>query len=469
MLLTISTTHQPATDLGFLLHKHPNKVQTFEITAGKAHVFYPEATENQCTATLLLEIDAIDLVRNLKVPGGAMMLTHYVNDRPYVASSFMSVAISKVFSSALNGNCQQKPELVSVKMPLEAQISVLKVKGGERLIEQIFAPLGYTVEVQRHPLDEQFKDWGNSAYYSIKLRNTLTVKDLLNHLYVLLPVFDTEKHYWVSPNEIEVLLKKGEGWLAQHPEKELITKRFLKNLGRLTRIALAKLAEVGDDVEDSELIDNEEDTLPKAIREKRISLHQQRLNAVLEDLKKSGAKSVLDLGCGEGKLLKMLLKERQFEKILGMDVSFRSLQIAKENLYFEEMSPKQKSRIQLLQGSLLYRDKRLAGYEALVLVEVIEHIEPERLDALARVVFEFAQAETIILTTPNAEYNVKYESLTADTYRHDDHRFEWTRTEFETWASTQAEKYGYSVRFSGIGEWDEQVGAPSQMGVFGRN
>ncbi len=461
MLLTITTTHKPATDLGFLLHKHPDKFQSVDLSVGKAHIFYPENSKDKTTVALLLDIDPIDLVRGARnMAGKGFSLGQYVNDRPYVASSFMSVALSKAFSTAMNGKCTARPELLDVKMPFEVKITVLPApRGGEKLIRNLFEPLGYQVKLQRHILDNKFKDWGDSRYFTLEVSQTIKVRELLSHLYVLIPALDNEKHYFVSQNEIDKLLEKGKGWLSSHPEKEQITRRYLINLRSLSRQALERLSE-GEAIENSE----EEVTL-EAKKQKR-TLHQKRLALVLEQLKKAGAESVLDLGCGEGKLLRMLLKEKQFSEISGMDVSYTALSKAKDRLHWEEMAPKQKERIKLFQGSLTYKDKRLEGYDAAAIVEAIEHLDESRLQSFERVVFEFARPKTIVLTTPNGEYNVMFESMEAGSMRHGDHRFEWTRKEFETWAIGVAERNSYKVDFLPVGEEKEKVGAPSQMGIF---
>lgn len=464
MLLTITTTHEPATDLGYLMHKHPDKFQSVKLSIGKAQIFYPEKTAEQTTIALLLDINPIDMVRGGRnLAGKGFSLGQYVNDRPYVASSFMSAAISKAFSTAMNGTCAKRPELVEMKMPLTAKISVLPApKGGEFLIRKLFEPLGYTLKVERHALDTAFPDWGESKYYTLELSQTTTIQALLTHLYVLIPVLDNDKHYFVSEAEIQKLLDKGEGWLAEHPEKEQITKRYLINLGSLSRKALQKLEMLKTENETTEV----DEMLPEVEKVRKESLHQKRLNLTVEQLKKSGAKSVLDLGCGEGKLIRLLLKDRQFEQITGTDVAYNELLKAKERLHWDDMSPKQQARLELFQGSLLYKDKRLEGFDAAAIVEVIEHLDESRLEAFERVVFEFAKPKTVILTTPNSEYNVLFESMSAGTMRHNDHRFEWTRTEFETWANRIAEKYNYKVEFLPIGEVDENVGSPSQMAIF---
>jgi 3' terminal RNA ribose 2'-O-methyltransferase Hen1 len=177
---------------------------------------------------------------------------------------------------------------------------------------------------------------------------------------------------------------------------------------------------------------------------------------------------VLDLGCGEGRLLRLLLAERQFERILGMDVAYRVLETAKDRLRLDRLPPTQAQRLTLIQGSLLYRDARLSGFDAAAVVEVIEHLDPARLAAFERVVFEFARPGTVVLTTPNAEYNVRFPTLEAGRFRHADHRFEWTRTEFQTWAERVATAHGYQVTAAPVGSADPEVGAPSQLAVFTR-
>ena len=460
MLLSITTTHSPATDLGFLLHKHPDKFQSVELSVGKAHIFYPEKSNAKTTICLLLNIDPIDLVRGARnLSGDGFSLGHYVNDRPYVASSFMSVAIAKAFSSAMNGRCKDKPELVNEALPFEVSITVLPApKGGESIIRRFFEPLGYEIEITRHILDDKFPEWGESRYFTLKLRNTITTKELLTHLYVLIPALDNDKHYFITKDEIEKLLEKGGDWLKSHPEKEQITRRYLINLGTLSRSAMHRLSEG-----DTTAMEQTEDQVVQLRKE---TLHDKRIRMVAEKLIESGAEKVLDLGCGEGKLIRQLIKAPQFSFIAGMDVAYSELLKAKERLHFDEMSPKQKERIQLFQGSLTYRDQRLEGFDAAAVVEVIEHLDINRLQAFERVLFEFARPKTVVLTTPNQEYNIMWEQLDAEEMRHTDHRFEWTRKEFAAWADKIAATYAYQVVILPIGDEIENIGAPSQMAIF---
>ena len=468
MLLTITTTHQPATDLGYLLHKHPNKCQTFPISSGKAHVFYPEATTESCTAALLLDIDPVELVRGSPSNGGKSSvqdspLKQYVNDRPYAASSFMSVAISKVFRTALSGRCKNLPDLAERKIPLQAHLPVIPCRGGTSLLQELLEPLGYEIEAKSLPLDKTFPQWQDSIYFNVTLSNTIRLSDLLSHLYVLIPVLDDDKHYWVGDEEVEKLLRHGEGWLNTHPYKDQITQRYLKRRWSLIKKALAQLVEEdSQDLEEKDLTQN----LEEAAIEQPISLNQQRLESVAKILTQQQVTRVIDLGCGEGKLLRYLLKNKSIEQITGVDVSYRHLEIAKKRLKLDDLPFHQKEKIQLIQGSLTYRDKRFNGYDAATMIEVVEHLDSNRLGAVERVVFEFARPKLVIVTTPNIEYNVRFESLPNDKLRHQDHRFEWTRQEFRDWANDVASRFNYQVTFQSIGNEDEQVGAPTQMAIF---
>ena len=467
MLLTITTTHRPATDLGYLLHKHPERLQSFDLSFGKAHVFYPEAGVERCSASLLLDVDPVGLVRG-KNPDQGFLLSQYVNDRPYAASSFLSVAISQVFGSALQGRCKDRPDLPTTPIPLTARLDVLPVRGGERFLRAVFEPLGYEVEAAGYPLDERFPEWGESPYYSVTVRKTTTLAELLTHLYVLVPVFDSRKHYFVGEDELEKLLAKGEGWLAGHPEKDEIARRYLRFQPSLYRMALARLVQEEEPAEADEDGQRPQEQAEAAL-ERPLSLNDQRLGAVVAALRASGAKRVLDLGCGEGKLIRELLKDRQFEEIVGVDVSIRSLEAAQRRLKLDRLPTMQVNRVKLLHGSLMYRDKRLDGFDAAAVVEVVEHLDPPRLAAFERVVFEFARPQTVVLTTPNREYNVTWETLPAGNFRHPDHRFEWTRAEFQNWAGAVAGRFGYGVQFLPVGPEDAALGPPTQMGVFRRD
>ncbi|MDQ3632620.1 MAG: 3' terminal RNA ribose 2'-O-methyltransferase Hen1 [Actinomycetota bacterium] len=459
MLLTLTTTHRPATDLGFLLHKHPDRVQRFGLPFGAAHVVYPETSPERCTAALVLDVDPVGLVRRGR-GSTAFALAEYVNDRPYVASSLMSVALVTVFKSAMSGQCRSHPELAAAPIPLEARLPTVPARGGEALVRRLFEPLGYAVGVQPIGLDEQHPDWGDSRHVGLALTATVRLADLLTHLYVLLPVLDDEKHYWVDQTEIDKLLHRGGDWLPAHPEKELITRRYLKHAPGLFHPALDRLEESAVDAAAAP-----ED--PEEALEERVLLRDQRLGTVRAALKATGARRVLDLGCGSGALLRLLVQDG-YEEVVGVDVSGRALEIAARRLKLDELHDERRDRIRLLQSPLTYRDKRLRGFDAAALVEVIEHLDPPRLTAAEANLFADARPATVIVTTPNAEYNPRWETLEAGRFRHPDHRFEWTREQFAAWSDGVASRHGYRVRHVPIGPEDAEVGPPTQMAVFER-
>ncbi|MGC7097083.1 3' terminal RNA ribose 2'-O-methyltransferase Hen1 [Amycolatopsis lurida] len=451
MLLTISTTHRPATDLGFLLHKHPERAQSFPISAGTAHVFYPRATEDECTVALLAEIDPIALVR-----GGATTLTQYVNDRPYAAGSQLAVALRTVFTTAMTGRCDARPDLAEQRIPLSVRVPSLCSRGGIELVRRFFEPLGWHVEGEEVPLDAQIPGWAESRYVDATLTGELRLSDALRQLYVLLPALDGSKHYWVGQDEADKLLRAGEGWLAGHPEREAITRRYLEHRRTYVNYALERLG-VDDEPEEPRVTEAPEQ--PE-------SLAKQRQGSVLAALRAAGAQRVLDLGCGGGALLRVLMQEPSFTEIVGLDVSAKALDVAERRLKLDRLPDRQRDRIKLRQSALTYADPSLSGYDAAVLMEVIEHLDEERLPALEHAVFAVARPRTVIVTTPNSEYNVRFESLPANTFRHADHRFEWTREQFGRWAAEVAGRNGYVVRQLPVGTEDPEVGAPTQLAVF---
>jgi 3' terminal RNA ribose 2'-O-methyltransferase Hen1 len=451
VLLTITTTREPATDLGFLLHKHPDRLQSFEVSAGVAHVFYPEASPGRCTAALLLEVDPIALVR-----GRDAELTQYVNDRPYAASSMLAVAIKEAFRTALTGRCDARPELAGTPIPLELRVPALRCKGGAELVRRVFEPLGWAVGVRQMPLDPP--EWGDSPYVDLRLTGTIALKDALNHLYVLLPVLDDAKHYWVSTDEIDKLIRAGGDWLAGHPEKTLIARRYLAHRRSLAESALARLAEAGEDLDNA--ISADESAEDEVARK---PLAVQRREAILAVLKGLRARKVGDFGCGGGALTRDLVSDKDIDLVVATDVSARALQLAARRLHLDR-GGSDNSKIKLFQSALTYRDDRLTGLDAAVLMEVIEHVDADRLPALERAVFGFAAPSAVVVTTPNSEYNVLYPDLKG--MRHPDHRFEWTRAEFGDWAGRVCAGYGYRAEFRGVGDEDPDRGAPTQLAVF---
>ena len=386
----------------------------------------------------------------------------------------LAVALGKVFRTAMTGRCDARPDLAARALPLEISIPALSCRGGAGLADRLLRPLGWDMEATRIPLDPELPEWGDSRYLTVRLTGQVRLADALSHLYVLLPVLDDSKHYWVDDAEIDKLIRAGGDWLAAHPERDLITHRYLAHQRALTASAVARLAEV-DDTE-PEALDN---AVPEATPEAadatppRATLAQQRRDSVLAVLRDtvladSASARVADLGCGEGRLVAMLLREPSVARVLGVDVSHRALERTAQRLHLDTMPDRQRDRVDLLQSSLTYADARLAGLDAAVLMEVIEHVDPPRLGALEQTVFGAARPGTVVVTTPNAEHNVRFPDLRPGAMRHPDHRFEWTRPQFRDWAAGVAGRRGYQVRFLPIGADDPEVGPPSQLAVFTR-
>jgi len=468
MLLTITYTGENADHLGYLLHKNPSRPQTAEFNFGKTYVFYPEVSANRCTAALLLDMDPLDLARGKQGSTGGGLFD-YVNDRPYVSSSFMSTAISRVYGTAMSGHCEKNQALADSALELSATLVMLPCRGDTGMLEKVFAPLGYEVKWESGLLDERFPEWGNSCYVNLTISGKVRLQDLLRHIYVLIPVFDYRKHYWINDKEVDKLLAHGSGWLENHPEKNFITRRYFTRLSHFTRQALKRLncLDNGEGGAESPVTEGETEVESPTVKIPR--LNDLRLSTVLNELKNSGAKSVLDMGCGEGRLLQLIMKEKNFTAIAGTDVSAAILKRASDNLKLDRMTKDEKKRITLFQSSLCYKDKRFKNYDAVSIVEVIEHLDENRLPTLEAVVFADAAPTTIIITTPNFDYNVNYTGLRENKFRHGDHRFEWNRVQFHNWADSAAARNDYSVRYEDIGEQDENQNTPTQMAIFRKN
>lgn len=485
MLLSISTTHTPATDLGYLLHKHPARVHQKQLNFGRATLFFAQADQDRATAVLVVDVDPVGLVRR---ENDAFALSQYVNDRPYAASSFLSVAIGAVLGSALGGRCRDKPELAAKALPWEVHIAALPCGAhGAGLVCRLFEPLGFNVVVNPHPLQpganqQSDLDWGNSLYADVYLRTQASLQSVLQKLYVLIPVLDAEKHYWIGEDEVDKLLRKTtvsnetsdqlvRNWLATHPERDLISRRYLRNQRSLVQQALRRLQLEAPDVDPDfdEASSTSAEVVPQSREEKvekPLGLNAQRMETISGLIDQLQVTSVLDLGCGEGKLLRKLLPNKRITRLVGVDVAMRELQRANARLKLDEMPERERTRIELLQGSLIYRDQRLQGFELATVIEVIEHLDPHRLQAFANVLFARIAPTHILLSTPNVEFNVRFDNLAKGVMRHPDHRFEWTRSEFQQWASEQAQRYAYQVRFLGIGASDPELGPPTQLAHF---
>lgn len=468
MLLTISTTHRPATDIGYLLGKHPDRCQTFQFPWANAHVFYPEASEERCTIAL-----AVDLLTHKLTPqnrGTAhSRQEHYVNDRPYAATSHLALIMNQLFSQAAAAHNKEKPELSLTPIPLTAWLPTVPRGNRTNLVEDLFEPLGYAVTATPLPIDPERPQSGTTRHVELTLENTITLSELLKHLYVLLPTLDGGKHHFVDQSEIDKLMRFGDGWLPTHPLKELITASAVNQRVSMANRALALMAAQNSaetEPENSQQGQEARHEKQETAIEKGIGLGRMRQHAVLEEVKKANPSSVLDLGCGEGRLTLDLVKLPRLAKVTAMDVSTRAM--AHLSRRADRLNPAQKDKLTLLHGSLAYRDPRLNGHDLAVAMEVIEHIDEEKLPSFEDAVLAGAKPKTLVVTTPNVEYNKVFQ-MPEGSSRHRDHRFEWDRDTFAQWARKTAQKHGYAVSITGIGPTDPQAGEPTQMAVFTAN
>ncbi|HMQ66023.1 MAG TPA: 3' terminal RNA ribose 2'-O-methyltransferase Hen1 [Arachnia sp.] len=461
MLLTVTMTGPEATGLGYLLHKHPDRVQSFSLTVGEATVFYPESSPERVTAALLLEVDPISMVRRRLKTREGLSLTDYVTDRPYAASSMFAVAMGRVFTTALNGRCDSHPELAAAALPLELRVPAVPTRGGAALVRALFEPLGWRVQTTTAPFGPDGA-WGDAPYVDLTLTGTVRLADALSQLYVLLPVLDNAKHYWVSSDEVDKLVRRGEGWLAEHPERELIVRRYLRARRSFVEDATARLNALEEVVG---FEDADDDAAEEAAEESWTPLRVHRLEAVMAAVREVGARRIVDLGCGEGYYLRALIEEPTVTEVVGIDVSPRVLEYAERKLNLDRRPDRQRDKLTLRQSSVTYRDDAIAGFDAVLLIEVIEHLEPDRIASLEASVFGAARPKHVILTTPNREYNSRYE-LADGQWRHPDHRFEWTRAELEAWATRVADAHGYRVAFRTVGDVDPELGAATQLALF---
>jgi SAM-dependent methyltransferase len=517
MLLTVTLTGPQAGVLGHLLHKHPERVQSFELPVGRATVFYSESSDDRTTAALLLEVDPIGMVKRRLKQRDGLSLTDYVTDRPYAASSMLAVALGRVFNTALNGRSDSHPEQAASRLPLELRIPAVPARGksgaaGDGLVRRLFEPLGWRVQASEVPYGPD-GGWGPAPYLDVTLTGTVRLADALSQLYILLPVLDNAKHYWVSPDEVDKLMRRGSGWLEDHPERELIVRRYLMTRRAFVEDATARLNAL-DDLEPDDTLDPDEqgvaddpvpdhppqpgevgeageveDTASRLTRHPRAAaeaaqaqpqhgegetddsqtpLKVHRLNTVMGIVHEIGARRVVDLGCGEGYYLRALLEDPTITEVMGVDVSPRILEYAERRLNLDRRSDHQRAKLTLRQSSVTYRDDALAGFDAILLIEVIEHLEPDRIASLENSVFGAARPQHVIMTTPNREYNRIFK-MPDGQLRHPDHRFEWTRAEFTAWARQVAATHGYRVEFRTVGEIDAGLGSPTQLALFARD
>lgn len=444
MLLTINCKDQDAMDLSWLLHKRPDRFQKFDLGYGNAFIFFPEYARDNCTACLLLEIRPDSLNDLCKARDGEFQ---YVNSRQYLSSSLLSAAIGKTFSSALKGVCQDTPALVDKHHDIEIRISNFSCRINPDFIERILTPLGYGIEWEILPNDGYYSD-GGFSYGDLRLRIHATVQDTLSHLYILFPVFDRQTHFWLGESHLQKFIRHSQKWLGGHPEKRLIINEYFGPAADLKHRVLELFGAL-----------RTQDDNPQFA-----SLNHARQSAIEGILAASGAKTVIDLGCGNGSLLSLLHEKNSYEKLAGMDVSAKSIESARKK--FEPPFLHARVAPEIFIGSLTYSDKRISGYDAAILSEVIEHFETERMDSVMRNILGEARPRLFVMTTPNKAYNQEFPFLEHGALRHPDHRHEFDESEFSGFCEKYAHMFDYNLEMAHIGEELSDVGAPTLLGIF---
>lgn len=461
MLIAITVTGKDAKSLSYILGKHPDHVFIREFSAGNMTVSFPEYSDERATAALLIQVDTIGMVRGEWKGVSAS----YIDPRPYVSSSLTSVALKEAYRSSFTTKSKEPAvaAMMERELPISVEFSSLWCKIGEEGIRTLFEPLGYSVACRELPFASDWLEGERSALFNATLTGKQTIAALLNHLYVLLPVIGKGKHYFVEEAEVAKLLQHGAGWLENHPAKERIVSRYLVHRRSLIEEALEQLA--GEESDDPA-----EENARESEFERPIRLQEERLQTAMAVLKTLDPPPLRigDLGCGTGDFMRIIMDERMPAEVVGMDVSSRSIQIAEKKLRIATRPEWQRPKVSLLHGSLVYTDLRLKELDTLVLLEVIEHVDPPKLPIIEHNIFEYLKPCHVMISTPNKEYNPLFPNMEKDRFRHDDHRFEWTREEFRRWTSAIIEKYPYTVEIYPVGKQDEQAGPPTQMAVFRR-
>lgn len=420
MQLSIYTKSPDARAVSYLLAKNPDNIYERYSKNHAVRFVYHTMTDDELYATIFVTPDALSLVKDEQ----AYDITHYINDREFAVSSIFLSLIRSALGTALNGKPKEEYEkYVSKHFPLTFEVGPVATSLTDEEIRALWEPLGYEVSIQA--VSEQKR-----ARF-VTLTNSITLQQALQQLFILIPVMDDYKHYYIDEKEQERLQRYGEGWLEQHPLRDLIYKKAL----RFRHL------------------------LHEAPKENRGSLNMHRYEAIVKQVEKLPHRLVIDMGAGEGKLTEQLAQLQTIDTLYAVDPSNTALLKMKKR--FSEADFAVTPTIQW--GSLYYEDTAFKGADVFILCEVIEHINEDRLEPFMKLITDSYAPKNIIITTPNAEYNKVYE---LEDMRHDDHRFEWTREQFRSWCSAAAP--GYDLRFEGIGEEHAVFGTPTQMCVMTR-
>ncbi|MEK4148209.1 3' terminal RNA ribose 2'-O-methyltransferase Hen1 [Robertmurraya sp. FSL W8-0741] len=450
MQLTIRASGQDVQVLSYLLAKNPNHLYERQVNNHFVRMFFSKFSKEEVEVTFFVTPDPIELSRN---NSERYEITSYINDREFVVSSIFCTFLRSALATALNGKPHEEYEhWVNHRFNLQFSFGPLSSQLSDNDIIELFAPMGYKTTISAGEIDYHmnFKTKSSARYITVEGLTTLQMG--LRQLFVLIPVLDNYKHYYIDDKEIEKLERYGEGWLDAHPQREFILRQALrfKDLYSLVE----KQTEKGSNNQDN----NDE------IRTMR--LNDLRYEKIIDSIRQIPFKdSIVDFGSGEGKLSVQLGFIEGVKEILAVEPSeSASIKALKR---YEKMARKENFLMpEQIIGSLFYFDERLKNKDIVILCEVIEHIDKHRLPKIMKTILNDYKPKVVMITTPNQEYNKVYKMN--EEYRHPDHRFEWTRDEFREWCEIQNGKNDYELTFDGIGEEHELYGTPTQMCLFMR-
>jgi 3' terminal RNA ribose 2'-O-methyltransferase Hen1 len=444
MQLTIKATGNNAEVISYLLAKNPNNLYERRNNGHFVRMFYNKFSHEEVEVTLFVTPDPIGLARN---SSETYDITSYINDREFVVSSIFCSFIRSSLGTALNGKPKEEyAAWVDHAFNIEFSFGPVASDLSDQQIIELFNPLGYEVKISYGEANYQMDIKNKSTARFIVLKGLTTLQNGLRQLFVLIPVLDNYKHYYIDEKEIEKIERYGEGWLDTHPQRETIFRRAL----RFKELYRSVEKDTGTNQKGKVL-------------ENKVRLNDLRYEKIVDCINNLNNKeSIVDFGSGEGKLSVRLGFVKGVREILAVEPSeYATLKAIKR---FEELKDKE-DFIQPtpIMGSLFYYDERLKSKDIMVLCEVIEHIDEYRLPKIMATIFREYKPKTLIITTPNKEYNQVYDM--GKEYRHPDHRFEWTREEFHEWCIGQ-NPGNYELTFDGIGEEHQSFGFPTQLCLF---
>ena len=445
MQLTIQATGDNAKVMSHLLSKNPANLYERNQKGHLVRFFYSKFTDQEVEATIFVTPDPIELVQS---NSNSYDITHYINDREFAVSSIFCSLIRSALGTALNGQPkEQYMEWVDHPFSLQFEFGPVVSTLTDQQLAELFEPLGFALAITRQEIDYSIRMKDESSARYLTLRGTKTLHESLRQLFVLIPVLDNYKHYYIDEKEIEKLERYGEGWLENHPLRDFIYRKSLR------------FKELYSQVESQKPAGEPE------VQVKKARLNELRYEKIAETVSQLKPESVVDFGSGEGKLSERLGLIAGVREILAVEPS-QSAAVKAAARFHKAQENEHFTMPKTLWGSLFYFDERLQGKDAIILCEVIEHIDEDRLPKAMDTILHAYRPGALIITTPNREYNDVYEM--EERFRHTDHRFEWTRAEFQQWCLERNNQEFYGLQFEGIGEEHDLQGHPTQMCIFTR-